>query len=453
MTFLYIPRQILLCCLALLLVLPTTAQVPLTPIAANASVATNELSFSFYGQPLLATKLKTIKLKSVRNHDVNQAWKAYQKNGAESLIASLNSISDDLGLNDWFLFQLVRKYVDELLRTSSPEDRVLLEHFLLVSMGYDVKLARTEQQLLLLVPFEQEVYERCFIKIKGKDYYLFFDNLEADQNERSVIYPCDPIKDDGTRKSFNLLFEGKSLNMHADEEKLCDLDDGLIHLDCAINPTVVQMLSDYPLMDVQCYAWSVVLPQFHQTIIEQLRPQLEDMSQCEAANALLHFVQQVFDYNSDQDRHGRYKVNFVEENFYYDSNDCEDRSILYAVLVHSLLGLDVQFVEYPDHECTAVHFTDCFTRGYGYDYNGDFYLICDPTYIGADIGRCMPKYRAMRPAIKSMSTTTMNADRKTALQPVIDQAVLRPNHPVTLSSYPIVESLSEPTSESAEQVR
>ena len=450
MTFLYTPRQILLCFIALLLALPTAAQGTYTPIAAQASVATSELAFSFYGQPLHAARLNTVKVKSVRNHDVNQAWCTYQKNGADAVVTSLRSTADELGLNDWFMFELVRKYVDELLATSSPMDRVLLEHFLLVSMGYDVRLARTEQQLLLLVPFEQEVYERCFIKIKGKDYYLFFDNLDANQSERSVIYPCDPIKDDGTRQAFNLLFEGKTLNVQSDEEKMCDLDDGQIHLACAINPNVIKMLSDYPLMDVQCYATSVVLPQFHQTISEQLEPQLEDMSQCEAANALLHFVQHVFGYNQDRDLHGRYKVNFVEENFYYDENDCEDRSILYAVLVHSLLGLDVHFVEYPDHECTAVHFTDCFTRGYGYDYNGDFYLICDPTYIGADIGRCMPKYRAMRPAIKSMGTTTMNANSKTALEPVIDQAVLRPNHAVALTSFPTVELPTEPATDITE---
>lgn len=450
MTFLHIPRKILLCCLALVLALPATAQATFTPIAATASVATNDLAFNFYGQQLQVAKLNTIKVKSVRNHDVNQAWHAYQKAGADAIVASLCSLSDELGLNDWFVFQLVRKYVDELLPESTPRDRILLEHFLLVAMGYDVRLARTEQQLLLLVPFEQDVYERSFIKIKGKDYYLFFDDLEANLNERSVIYPCDPIKDDGKRHPFNLLFEGKTLKVRSGEDKLCDLDDGQIHIVCSINPSIIEMLSDYPLMDIQCYATSVVLPQFHQTISEQLKPQLEDMSQCEAANALLHFVQHVFGYNKDANQYGRYKVNFVEENFYYDENDCEDRSILYAVLIRSLLGLDVHFVEYPDHECTAVHFTDCFTRGYGYDYNGDFYLICDPAYIGADIGKCMPKYRAMRPAIKSMSTTTMNADRKTALQPVIDQAVLRPNHAMAISSFPTVEVPAESTSDAPE---
>ncbi len=451
MTFLHhIPRTILLCSLALVLAFPATAQGKLAPIAATASVATNELAFNFYGQPLQVARLNTIKVKSVRNHDVNQAWHAYEKTDADAIVASLRSLSDELGLNDWFVFQLVRKYADELLPESSPKDRVLLEHFLLIAMGYDVRLARTEQQLLLLVPFEQDVYEHSFIKIKGKDYYLFFDNLEANLNERSVIYPCDPIKDDGKRQPFNLLFEGKTLMVRSGEDKLCDLDDGQIHIVCSINPSIIEMLSDYPLMDVQCYATSVVLPQFHQTISEQLRPQLEDMSQCEAANALLHFVQHVFGYNKDANQFGRYKVNFVEENFYYDENDCEDRSILYAVLIRSLLGLDVHFVEYPDHECTAVHFTDCFTRGYGYDYNGAFYLICDPTYIGADIGKCMPKYRAMRPAIKSISTTTMNADRKTALQPVIDKAVLRPNHAMAITSFPIVEAPAESMSDTAE---
>lgn len=62
----------------------------------------------------------------------------------------------------------------------------------------------------------------------------------------------------------------------------------------------------------------------------------------------------------------------------------------------------------------------------------------------------MPKYRAMRPAIKSISTTTMNADRKTAMQPVIDKAVLRPNHAMAITSFPIVEAPAESMSDTAE---
>lgn len=389
------------------------------------SSAMDELVFSFYGHPLSAVAIQPVKVKSVRNADVFQAWLDYQRQDITRVLSSLRSCADEFGLNDWFVLELVRSYADDLLPAGTPADRVLLEHFLLVGMGYDVRLARTERQLLLLVPFEQEVYERFFIKIGGKDYYLFYDDLEFNPNERSVVYPCDPSRKDlGKGQTFSLLFKDKALNIPSNDESLCDFNDGQIRVVCEVNPRVMRMLRDYPLMDLQCYAVSVVLPQFHAAIQEQLIPQLEGLSQCDAANALLHFVQYVFDYEDDFDQYGHEKINFIEENFYYEKNDCDDRSILYAFLVKSLLGLDVQFVHYPGHDCTGVRFTECATRGNGYFYGDDYYLICDPSYIGASIGRCMPEYRSVQPVVKLMVPTIASQPSSSSLHPRLDNRLI-----------------------------
>ena len=387
--------------------------------------------FSFYGETLNAASIKTVQVKSLCDDDVAEAWHKYKKRDLAPVLLSLRSLSEELGLNDWFVFELVRSYADELLCSSSPKDRVLLEHYLLASMGYDVRLARTERQLVLLLPIEQEVYEHCFVKIDNKDYYLFFDDLESNENEVSVLYPCDPSKNVvGKGQSISLLFDGQPLKIRSGEDKACELDDGRIRVECKVNEGVMKMLKNYPLMDLQSYVTSVVLPQFQDSILEQMKPQIEDMTQCEAANALLHFVQHVFAYENDQEYHGHEKFYFIEENFYYDYNDCEDRSILYAFLVRSLLGLDVQIVVYPDHECTAVRFTDCLTYGNGYYFGGEFYLICDPSYVGARIGKCMPKYRALEPKIYVVKKTTSGDSYHSPLEPKLDRLVTVPNNPI-----------------------
>ena len=393
------------------------------------------LKFYFYGQTLNVPKLKTVEVPSVCNADVATAWHKYKKRDVGPVLKSLRSLSTDLGLNDWFVFQLVCNYTDALLWEGSPMDRVLLEHYLMVGLGYEVRLARTTSQLMLLVPFEQEVYERDFVRAGGRDYYLFYDDLEADKNERSVIYPCDPSPEIlGKGHTISLLFDGEPLKLRSGKEKPCELDDGKIRLACTVNEGVMDMLHDYPLMDIRCYVTSVVMPQFQDSILEQLKPQLEMMNQCEAANALLHFVQHLFDYENDRKNHGREKAYFVEENFYYDKNDCEDRSILYAFLVRSLLDLDVQIVQYPGHECTAVHFTDCLTYGSGYYVNGDFYLICDPSFIGASIGRCMPRFRTLQPQVYTMKNTTAGSAHRPPLQPSLDDIVMVPDLPKVLVS-------------------
>lgn len=248
-----------------------------------------------------------------------------------------------------------------------------------------------------------------------------------------VLLPCDPSRKDlGRGHSLSLLFDNRPLKLRSGRDKYSELDDGRIHLAYTVNEGVMKMLRDYPMMDLRRYITSVVMPQFQDSILEQMKPQLEDMTQCEAANALLHFVQYVFDYENDMVSHGHEKAYFIEENFYYDKNDCEDRSILYAFLVRSLLGLDVQIVEYPGHECTAVHFTDCVTYGSGYYLDGDFYLICAPSFIGASIGRCMPKYRTLQPQVYAMKTRTQNEAYQSPFRLSINDMVTAPNIPKIL---------------------
>lgn len=421
MKSIHVNRLLLTLCLALTLAMPLVAG------GVKKTAPMPDVVFPFYGQSVSAAPLRPVKLKSVYQSDVSTAWREYQKRDVAPVLTSLRDLSDQMGLNDWFVFRLVRGYVAGLLEDASPRDRVLLEHFLLVKMGYDVRLARTETQLVLMVPFDQEVYERYFIRLEGKEYYLFFDDLDADMNDISVLQPCDPSsKDVGMGKIFSLLFDDRPLTFSTGESKLCDFNDGMIHVSCSVDPGIIRMLRDYPVLNVQCYASSVVLPQFHDAILEQLTPQLAEMSQCDAADALLHFVQHVFGYSEDGEQYGEEKVNFVEESFFYDNNDCEDRSILFAFLVQSLLGLDVQFVQYPGHECTAVRFTDCSPFGNGYYYGNDYYLICDPSYVGGTIGRCMPRYRGMQPTIRTMTSVLASSNDDSPLQPRLDKHVVLP---------------------------
>ena len=109
-------------------------------------------------------------------------------------------------------------------------------------------------------------------------------------------------------------------------------------------------------MDIRCYASSVADEEVRSTVVFQLRDQLQGMSESEAANALLHFVQKGFEYQPDGQQFGDgvEKSFFFDETLYFPYCDCEDRSIFYVCLVRELLGLDVLLLGYSDHECTAV---------------------------------------------------------------------------------------------------
>jgi hypothetical protein len=121
------------------------------------------------------------------------------------------------------------------------------------------------------------------------------------------------------------------------------------------------------------------------------------MSEDEAANFLLSFVQHAFAYKTDIDQFGYQKCFFIEESIYFPYNDCKDRSVIYAWLVHELLGIKVIGLLYPGHMSTAVELKQI-REGYAtVMYQGRRFVIADPTYINASVGMPMPSYARLSP--------------------------------------------------------
>ena len=95
-------------------------------------------------------------------------------------------------------------------------------------------------------------------------------------------------------------------------------------------------------------------------------------------------------YEYDNKVWGRDRAFFAEESLYYPYCDCEDRSILFTRLVRDILGLDCILIYYPGHLAAAVAFTDVVSGDY-IMLNGRKFIVTDPTYIGAPIGKTMPR--------------------------------------------------------------
>lgn len=121
---------------------------------------------------------------------------------------------------------------------------------------------------------------------------------------------------------------------------------------------------------------------------------VQGRNEADAANILINFVQTAFQYQTDGQQFGYEKPFFVEELFYYPYSDCEDRAMLFSYLVRKLLGLDVVLLDYPEHIATAVRFNGNVSGDY-LMVNGQKYIVCDPTYIGASIGMTMPRYKTV----------------------------------------------------------
>ncbi len=162
---------------------------------------------------------------------------------------------------------------------------------------------------------------------------------------------------------------------------------------------MIDFYNDYPLTD----AWNIYAEASLSALVKkQLYPILQKAiagnSKAAAANMLIDWVQTAFDYRTDDEQFGQERPLFADETLYYPYSDCEDRAILYAILIRDLLGLDVVLLHYPEHLATAVCFGDD-TPGDHLMIDGRKYIVCDPTYIGATIGETMPQYKQTRASV------------------------------------------------------
>lgn len=196
-------------------------------------------------------------------------------------------------------------------------------------------------------------------------------------------------------KTSDLRLTGLSLPM---KPKPFTLTNGNLTVKGEVNENIKNILHHYPQMPTGDFASSWIDSSLREDIVNQLKSQLEGKSDREAVNALMALCHKGFNYSTDQDFHGFEKPYFLEENFIYDKNDCEDRAIFFSYLLWNTLGLPCQLIQYPGHESATVA-VDEDISGYFYNTDGTKYYSADPTYIGSTVGMVMKAFRNASPTV------------------------------------------------------
>ena len=170
----------------------------------------------------------------------------------------------------------------------------------------------------------------------------------------------------------------------------------------ASDPELIRFCNDYPACDYSILASVPLSVSAKEQLYPVLKEAIAGKDEKAAADMLLDFVQTGFGYQTDEEQFGREKTFFADEMFYYENSDCEDRAILYSILVKDLLGLDVVLLDYPAHVAAAVCF-NAEVQGDYFDIEGKKYTICDPTYIGASCGQAMPALKNVQARISRIN--------------------------------------------------
>lgn len=373
------------------------------PVAAvSASYAgTPEVSVDFFGiqgDIPFADNMRIPRIQATEQ-DASKAWKVLSESDFMPTVEALEAMRKAHSMSDWALYTTIKKITDAVYIEEYVNEKIMTQMFLLSQMQYKIRVGASGGQMMLLIPFEAPIYQVSYITDGDEDFYIYsYSRL----NSQDPLYT---FSEDfsAAEKKMNLVID-KQLVVSNSDYQLKALPSWTQYVDEEVNVPLnipcVKFTLDYPQSDLLTYHRSDVDAQLKKAVFTSLRYKIlkDNMNPQQAVSFVLTLVQRGFEYKTDYEMFGRTKPLFVEESFFYGSNNCKDRVLVFSWLVRDLLGLDVTMFCYKGHVACGVALPSD-VKGDSFEYEGTRYVMCDPTYIGAPIGATMPKYRGVEPQI------------------------------------------------------
>ena len=369
---------------------PEPKPVPEVPIPELEVPVEKTLTLQYYGTRVQVHEYagEAIRLKSTKSDDIAKAWKRLSDGSCEALLADCLKIKKNLGLSDWGYLQLLHQVAGKV---TTGNEATLLEHWLLAQSGYSSRMAVSGKgRLQIYVPFDALVFDHPFIELDDGLFFLINDS-DDDDNELQVFDRAFP----GENVASLRMMQQPNLEYSACRQRtLTSKEYSSLSLQVTTNRNLIDYYGNYPKVagSWDIYANASLSENVKQQLYPRLRQKLSGLSELEKAERLLNWVQTAFEYKTDEEQFGGERSLFADESLYYPYCDCEDRGILFSILVRDLLGLRVVLLHFPGHLATAVRFSSSVDGDY-LTLDDGRYIVCDPTYIGAPVGLAMPQYK------------------------------------------------------------
>lgn len=350
-------------------------------------------NFNFFNTPCkvrLDNSLR-FKLTSIDEKSVAAVWQQLSGEASNALVADCFRLIEEMNLCDWAAISLYKAIGDAWLGKDSNES-VLMQMYLMTQTGFKVRIGRMGNYLVVLVPFDGMVYGMSYYNKNGEAFY----NITGKKNDNGCLIYQEAFPNEKTAslrpklpKFAERLSEGRTFKA----EKYSEMS-----VQVKVNRNLMDFLDTYPHCSHNNLAFAGLSESTKQAVYPIFRKVIEGKPLDQAANMLLNFMHTAFDYMSDLQQFECEKPFFGDESFWYPYNDCEDRAILYCILVRDLLGIDAVLLEYPGHMSTAIALP-VEVKGAYMNLSGKQFLLCDPTYIGAGIGEIPKSHRNINPKV------------------------------------------------------
>lgn len=371
------------------------------PAISAAYSGSNEVTVDFFGIKESVPFADNMRIPRIQatEQDASKAWKTLSESDFMPTVEALENIRKEHSMSDWALYTTIKKMTDAVYIEEYVNEKVMTQMFLLSQMQYKARVGSSGGQMILLLPFSAPIYQVPYITDDNEDFYIYsYSRL----NSQDPLYT---FSDDfsAAEKKMNLVIDRQLIVSNSDYQ-LKSMPSWTQYIgeevSVPLNIPCVKFTLDYPQSDLMTYHLSAVDIQLKKAVFTSVKYKIlkDSMDPVQAVSFVLTLIQRGFDYKTDYEMFGRAKPLFVEESFFYGSNNCKDRVLVFSWLVKDLLGLDVAMFSYKGHVACGVALPSDVT-GDSFRINGIRYVMCDPTYIGAPIGATMPKYRGVEPQI------------------------------------------------------
>ncbi len=362
-------------------------------VVAPSEVKPKEITVDFYGSSLgfnIPSGIKKANFYPQNQEGITSFFSNAASSDYESLLTDIKKVSEKMNLNDWGIYLLVSKISDKTF--TNQDNSKLLSWFIFNKLGYAVKIALAKQNVVLMHYSKKVIYSTPNYNFDNKRYYVLA-NYAKDGLGKVFSYKQDYP---GSTKELDLSLdtlpkleakiESKTLTFSKSGEKYS--------VPISYNKNLIDFMASYPQADYETFFNAPLESVTYSGLAASLKKHIDGKKASEGMNFVLSFVQNSFKYEQDNQQFGREKVMFAEETLYFDKSDCEDRAVLFSYLIKELFGVSVVGVKYEDHMATALYIP---LEGDEVIVKSKKFVIADPTYINANIGVSMPKYKSIKP--------------------------------------------------------
>lgn len=362
------------------------------------------VSITFYGSKLnfmYHKKMSAANISAVSESQIANYWSDISASDYYRLVEQMLDYKNSNNLNDFAYMKLAEQISATI--NKNPNNAKLMTWFLLAKSGYKLKVGYSGSSVHLLVPVVNIIYSYSYFVFENMKYYIFEEETqvksiytyrqdypEANRIMNFNIYKAPTLGPEILSRNLNFNYEDKSYNFAIKYSK-----------------NLIEFYDDYPQGEIQIFFNAGISRYAKESLDRSLDSLVSTMEEVAAANFLLSFVQNAFSYKTDNEQFGREKFFFPEEILHYAYCDCEDRSVFYSYLINEYLRLPVAGLNYPEHIATAVRFTENIPGSY-FLIDNERFVICDPTYINAPVGACMPDYAKSEVTIVRLKNTQVS---------------------------------------------